>query len=411
MHNDLISTLAEIEKKFNKKITSQIHIGTNLLEQISKQFSNKKILLISDSQIVTHNKEYFKTLKKNLKAKSYILANPICDNATAQDISTLTHNVDTIIAFGSGTINDLCKFVADQNNIGYAVIASAYSMNGYLSQNASIIKNGHKKTVPAQVPTDAFFDLELMNKSPERLTQSGIFDVTCSYLIENDWLLSSFLGMDNEYDPFYFTVQEPYLDHLYNNLGTVLTNQGNEALLNLLIITGVLMNFCESSKPASQGEHLIAHLLDMKSSFKQKYFHGEQVLVGSVLSYQIQSSITMHYMDLIFKPSSRIDFSEIFPTQYANSCRIEYNAKYQLIKSNKKLDNFLHYYTKILPKILYNLTYTKNFFTKFSDYNVELAPSEYIKDAAATDYALNYASLIRSRFTHLDLLFHGKISG
>ena len=410
MQNDLISSLSVIEKKFNKKISTNIHIADNLLDQISQQLRNKRIIIISDSQIVTHNKEYFNAIKSNLNAKSYILANPKCDISTANDISSFIHNIDLIIAFGSGTINDLCKYIAYQNNFDYAVIASAYSMNGYLSQNASITISKHKKTISAKAPTHAFFDLNLMNKSPTRLTKSGIFDVACSYLIENDWLLSSFLGMDSEYDPFYFDIQQSYLNDLDRNFDKLLLNQDNSSLLNLLIITGILMNFSASSKPASQGEHLIAHLLEMKNSFKKALFHGEQVLVGSVLSYQIQSSIAQHFTNLVFKRKPNINFSDIFPAQYADSCQIEYNSKYNLIKSNRKLDNLNHYYNKILPKIISNLSSTKKLFTKFSNYNISLKPSDYITDASDTDYCLNYASLIRNRFTHLDLLFHGKIS-
>ena len=121
-------------------------------------------------------------------------------------------------------------------------------------------------------------------------------------------------------------------------------------LLNLLLITGLLMNFNSSSKPASQAEHLIAHLLDIRNSFNNNYYHGEQVLVGSVLSFQIQSLISDHINDLTIKPKANIRFEEIFPSQYANSCKIEYKQKLNKLINYKYLSHINQNYTKILPQ-------------------------------------------------------------
>jgi glycerol-1-phosphate dehydrogenase [NAD(P)+] len=409
MINDLDSTLNKIEQKFNQKISTNIHIAANLLPEIKTSLTTQKILIISDSQIVTNNKEFFKELKQTLNAKSYILSNPKCNIATANDISAFVNNVDLILGFGSGTINDLCKYVAYQKNIDYAIIGTAFSMNGYLSKNVSISINNHKKSVNGLAPIHAFFDLNILKNSPKRLTCSGIFDVICAYLIENDWLLSNLVGIDDEYDPFYLEIQKPYLEDLAKNFTKVMDHQDPMPLLNLLLITGLLMNFNKSSKPASQAEHLIAHLLDMRNSFNADYFHGEQVLVGTVLSFQIQSLISNHINDLTIKPRANIYFEEVFPIQYANSCRIEYNQKANSIKHNKNLQNISDNYIIILPTIQKNLNYTKKFFTLISNCNISLKPRDYVINENETEFCLNNACLIRNRFTHLDLLFHGKI--
>jgi len=409
MKNDLNSTLNKIEQKFNQKISTNIHIAANLLSEIKTSLTGQKILIISDSQIVTNNKEFFKELKQKLNAKSYILSNPKCNIETANDISGFVNNVDLILGFGSGTINDLCKYVAHQKNINYSIIGTAYSMNGYLSKNVSISINNHKKSVSGKAPIHAFFDLNILKNSPKRLTCSGIFDVICAYVIENDWLLSDLVGIDDEYDPFYLDIQKPYLDDLAQNFNKVMDHQDPMPLLNLLLITGLLMNFNKSSKPASQAEHLIAHLLDMRNGFNADYFHGEQVLVGTVLSFQIQSLISDHIDDLTIKPRANIYFDEIFPAQYANSCKIEYNLKASNIKDNKNLHDISKNYIKILPKIQKNLIFTKNFFTLISKCNISLKPRNYVINENETEFCLNNACLIRNRFTHLDLLFHGKI--
>ena len=96
MQNDLNNSFKEIEKKFAKAIATNIHISSNLLNQIPNFIKSKNIIIISDSQIVSNNQQYFKHLKDSLKAKSYILSNPKCDLNTVNDIKNFIINVDYI---------------------------------------------------------------------------------------------------------------------------------------------------------------------------------------------------------------------------------------------------------------------------------------------------------------------------
>src|SRR5437868_2807796 len=79
--------------------------------------------------------------------QSIVLAEtPHPDDATVSEIRKATQPADALIAIGSGTINDLCKFASAKDNKPYAVFATAPSMNGYTSVNAAITVNGHKKS-------------------------------------------------------------------------------------------------------------------------------------------------------------------------------------------------------------------------------------------------------------------------
>ena len=69
---------------------------------------------------------------------------------------------DALVAVGSGTINDLCKYAAAQDGKPYAVFATAPSMNGYTSMNAAITVDGHKKSLPAVAARGVFIDLEVL---------------------------------------------------------------------------------------------------------------------------------------------------------------------------------------------------------------------------------------------------------
>ncbi len=74
---------------------------------------------------------------------------PHADAATVAAIRRQSTACDALVAVGSSTINDLCKYAAARDGKEYAVFATAPSMNGYTSLNASITLGGHKKSLPA----------------------------------------------------------------------------------------------------------------------------------------------------------------------------------------------------------------------------------------------------------------------
>lgn len=67
---------------------------------------------------------------------------PRADAATVAAIRRESSACDALVAVGSGTINDLCKYAAARDGKEYAVFATAPSMNGYTSVNASITLGG-----------------------------------------------------------------------------------------------------------------------------------------------------------------------------------------------------------------------------------------------------------------------------
>ena len=98
-----------------------------------------------------------------------------------------------LIAVGSGTINDLCKYASALDGKPYAVFATAPSMNGYTSVNAAITVEGHKKSLPAQAAAGVFFDLEVLAAAPVRLIRAGLGDSVCRCTAQADWLLAHLL--------------------------------------------------------------------------------------------------------------------------------------------------------------------------------------------------------------------------
>ncbi len=63
------------------------------------------------------------------------------------------------------------------------------------------------------------------------------------------------------------------------------------ALARTLVLSGIGMTICGGSYPASQGEHLISHYIDMFApADRGTYLHGEQVAVTTLTMARIQES-------------------------------------------------------------------------------------------------------------------------
>ena len=118
---------------------------------------------------------------------------PHPDADTVEWIRAESATADALVAVGSGTINDLCKYASARDGKRYVVFATAPSMNGYTSLNAAITVNGLKKSLPAQAPLGVFLDLSILAAAPARMIRSGLGDSLCRPTAQADWLLSHLL--------------------------------------------------------------------------------------------------------------------------------------------------------------------------------------------------------------------------
>lgn len=209
-----------------------------------------------------------------------------------QQIRRATQEGKHLLAVGSGTINDICKYASSLNNQPYAVFATAPSMNGYASINASVIDKGFRTSVVAQLPVGIFMDIATMMQAPLRLIQSGVGDMICRGTAQADWLLShKVCGTSYMQAPFSMLKGEEVL--FYQEVHKLLSHDEEvmTRLLRLLILSGLGMTLCKGSYPASQGEHMISHTMEMVygGCFPMTY-HGEEIGVTTLTMAQLQEA-------------------------------------------------------------------------------------------------------------------------
>ena len=217
---------------------------------------------------------------------------PHADTATVACIVRACAAADALVAVGSGTINDLCKHAAALAGKPYVVFATAPSMNGYTSANAAITVDGHKQSLPAAPPLGVFIDLEVFAAAPARMIRAGLGDSLCRATAQCDWLLSHALH-GTRYRRAPFALLAPDEPGLLDEPEALLRGdiEAMRALARTLVLSGLGMTICGGSYPASQGEHLISHYIDMFApEDRASCFHGEQVAVATLTMARIQEA-------------------------------------------------------------------------------------------------------------------------
>jgi glycerol-1-phosphate dehydrogenase [NAD(P)+] len=202
--------------------------------------------------------------------------------------------VTAVVAVGAGTINDIVKHATYKTGIPYGVVATAPSMNGYTSPIAAILSGGVKTVQPAQTPVAVIADTGVLAAAPARMIAAGFGDLLSKPVSNADWLMSHLLT-GSKYCPDVMRLVEEG-SRLLDGLAGKLALRDPEAVARLtaaLILSGYAMALAGTSAPASGGEHLISHYLDMThyAQGAPNDLHGCQVGVATVVAAALYESL------------------------------------------------------------------------------------------------------------------------
>ncbi len=255
---------------------------------------------------------------------------PHADGATVAKLRAATRDAGSLIAVGSGTVNDLCKYAAKLDGKRYAVFATAPSMNGFTSVNAAITVDGHKKSLPAAAAAGVFVDLAVLAGAPVRLIRAGLGDSICRATAQTDWLLAHLLR-DTPYRTAPFALLADDEAALVARPEALVAGDlgAMASLARTLILSGFGMTICGGSFPASQGEHLISHYAEMMAPAGwPATLHGEQIGVAAIAIARLQER-------LLAGPAPRLSPTAIaeadliahFGPEVGRSCWAEFRHK------------------------------------------------------------------------------------
>jgi glycerol-1-phosphate dehydrogenase [NAD(P)+] len=260
---------------------------------------------------------------------------PVCDDLTRDALGAEIPPVGIIVAVGSGVVNDLGKWLAFGRGIPYASFATAASMNGYTSANVAPTVKGVKCLERAAAPKAVFATPEIIAAAPSELTVAGLGDALAKSVSAADWRLNHALFGDefieeavalvSRIEPLYLERPRDVRDAECGAIG---------ALYEALLLTGVAMTMAGSSAPASGGEHLVSHSLDMMSSLdgSEHDLHGRQVGVGTILASLLYERV-FAIESPVFNPAAAIATEFAFWGRLTGSVREAYAPKVKRIES------------------------------------------------------------------------------
>ena len=294
------ATLAALANSLSTvpKLVMEKNLTRDIDELVGSVLEPMKLVVVDDNHTQdAAGDRIYKALKSRFPCTHVTLRQPVADDATAEYLRTQTLSADALVAVGSGTINDLCKYVSHIDRKPYVVFPTAASMNGYLSANASITVSQHKKTLPAHMPVGVFCDLGVIAKAPARLSKAGLGDSLARSTAQADWLLSHAL-LDTDYDQTPFSLLMPYEPELFGNArGIALADMACiEKLMTVLLLSGLGMTIAGGSYPASQSEHMIAHAHAMLCGHRSSErslpaLHGEEIGVTTLAMARMQEKL------------------------------------------------------------------------------------------------------------------------
>jgi glycerol-1-phosphate dehydrogenase [NAD(P)+] len=220
--------------------------------------------------------------------------NTHCDEETIETLREKTRHADAVIAVGSGSLSDTCKYATFKDGRKYACFATASSMNGYAASTASVtLRNGYKTSLPAHAPRGIFIDLKVCADAPAWLSAAGLGDCLCRPTAQIDWW-ASYRLFGTYYSNVPYVLMAADEEPAFKSASGLAEHsvEANGYLQRLMTFCGFGVCFTGVSHHGSMGEHQVSHWIDMfAGSAHPGTTHGQQVGVASLAVARLQAEL------------------------------------------------------------------------------------------------------------------------
>jgi glycerol-1-phosphate dehydrogenase [NAD(P)+] len=194
---------------------------------------------------------------------------------------------DVIVGVGGGKALDVAKYVAFLARRPYLAIPTSLSNDGFSSPQSSLTLRGRRRSLPAALPAGVVIDTEVCAAAPAPLFCSGVGDLVAKVTAVADWKLA-FHAIGTPVNDFAALMSDATVFQFMARPSRDL--EGMRLLGTALLLNGIAMEICGTSRPASGSEHLISHALDAMA--ERPRLHGLQVGVATYLVSHVQGHST-----------------------------------------------------------------------------------------------------------------------
>ena len=195
-----------------------------------------------------------------------------------------------LVAVGSGTINDGCRFVARRSGLPYFVVGTAPSMDGYASDVTPVNREGFKQTYRGVAPLAVVGDTDVLSAAPANMKAAGLGDVFGKITALMDWRMAQ-QALGEYRCERVASIMQTAVDACMTAAPGLEHNDGQavEGLMKGLVLSGLAMQMVNDSRPASGCEHHVAHFLEMRdlSRGRSATLHGDKVGMAEILMLRL----------------------------------------------------------------------------------------------------------------------------
>jgi glycerol-1-phosphate dehydrogenase [NAD(P)+] len=186
---------------------------------------------------------------------------------------------DAVVGVGGGKTIDTAKYAATRYGTPMVSVATNLAHDGIASPVSSLAHENGRGSYGVHIPIAVVVDLDFVEDGPDRQTRAGIGDAVSNLSAVADWELAHQVRGE-PVDGLAVTLARTGAEALVNHPGGIGDDAFLITLAEALVLGGVAMAICGSSRPCSGGCHEISHALDVL--FPDTASHGEQVGVGAL---------------------------------------------------------------------------------------------------------------------------------
>lgn len=275
------------------KLDADIITGTgaiNNLPEVLAKFGAKKVYMVADNNTYKAAGESVCEIAENagVQVTKYVFNKKQLEPDESNiglAVMYYESDCDVIIGVGSGVINDICKVVANVANKPYIIVATAPSMDGYVSATSSTVRDGFKISLDSKCPDVIIGDTDILKNAPIKNMLAGLGDILAKYTAVCEWRIGALLTGEFYCEEVARLVRSAIKKCVDNAEGLLKRDEAAvSAVFEGLIISGAAMNFVGLSRPASGVEHYISHIWDMRFvEFSTPMdYHGIQCGIGTL---------------------------------------------------------------------------------------------------------------------------------
>ena len=214
-------------------------------------------------------------------------AQVVADEAAITEILVRSDAEERVwLSVGTGTVTDLVRFTSHRTRAPFIAMATAPSMDGYLSAGAPLVIGRLKQTILARPPQAVFADLPTLCAAPPAMLAAGFGDMAGKVTSLADYELG-YLLWDEPYDASIAARMRAAWERCLAARAEIgrATAEGVHVLMEGLLESGACLAAVGHTRPGSGSEHHLSHFWEMRwlREGRTALLHGAKVGVATAL--------------------------------------------------------------------------------------------------------------------------------